>query len=756
MASRFIMSMPSSPLFRHRFLIISILLIWLGFATRLHHLDGDSLWMDEMNTARDVRNNQSFSVRDHPPLLYVLVSGSTYLFEESEFSLRLPSALAAVLAIPLLIRFGYLLGYPAAGLWAALLLNLLPFHLRYAQEARHYSLLMSISTATYILLWLALQKQKTKYFVGYSILTALNLYVHYGALAVLASQSILIAGWLILQLIKKQYRSVLNILLSSILVALLYIIQAPRLLIAVKNHSGETAVAGSGFVPLTTWLREILFAFSFYSHELSYLIAGFCLISLAIITIQKRWMTLAVLAAGLILPLLLIQLLHISRWAFPKYVIYMLPFYILGISITIDYGINWLQQKTFKNHSKGYAYIALPVFFSLFLILFPLLNDEYTYAERDWRSVADALEQRVGKDDIILAVTMDMKGFNQVSASLPFYLGQKSSDFTLLPANFLDSNAMQKLVHSDGNVWAVLFNRLVPIAFDESSGLQFEPYQGSLYLLEKPNQTGETLDEVINFYKQIIPLTVRPLPQCLLKKDLALLYIAKEDLLSAKQWFDDARTQCPTKIPSRYADQDFVLSIYPPLIEQYEAQGQRAEALRIAAELFQIDSKNESALETLAIFDVLEAFKTDDLQLSDEQAAMPVHIEKFSIPPNSEGIDVLLAHPPSSVSFEVQLPEEPALFYSRVAMHPESWYWEGNGSVFVVQIQTEDAPLTEIYRQHVSNDQSDRKWHEVRISLQQYAGQVVTFTLMTEPGPNLDFSGDWAGWESPLIMRDVP
>jgi hypothetical protein len=751
------MSMLSSLSFRQRFLIISILLIWLGFATRLHDLGGDSLWMDEMNTARDVRNQEQFSVRDHPPLLYVLITGTTYLFEESEFSLRLPSALAAVLAIPLLIRFGYLLRYPAAGLWAALLLILLPFHLRYAQEARHYSLLLSLSIATYLLLWLALRKRKTKYFVGYSILTALNLYVHYAALVVLASQSILIAGWFMLQLIKKQYRSILNIFLSAGLVVLLYVFQASRLLTAVKNHSGDTAVAGSGFVPLNIWLREILFAFSFYSHELSYLTLVFYLIGLALIIIQKRWTTLAFIVSGLFLPLLLIQLLHITRWAFPKYVIYMLPFYILGISITLDQGINWLQQKTFKNrHNKGYAYIALPVAFSLFLILFPLLNNEYTHITRDWRSVADTLEQKVGKDDIVLAVTMDMEGFNQVSATLPFYLEQKSSDFTLVPANYLDSNAVEMLLHSDANVWAVIFNRVVPIHFNESSGIQAEPFQGSLYLLEKPDQPGETFDEVIKLYEQLIPLTASPLPQCLLKKDLALLYITKQDLLSAKHWFEDAQTQCSAKIPARYGGQEFVLSIYPPLIEQYEAQGQKDEALQVAKELFQIDSKNESALNTLAIFDVLEAFKNDALQLSDAQAAMPVHIEQFAIPPNSEGVDVLLTHPPASVSFEVELPEEPALFYGRAAMHPESWHWGGNGSVFVVQIQTEDTPLTEIYRQHVSNDENDRKWHEVRIPLQQYAGQTVTFTLLTEPGPNVDFSGDWAGWESPLIMRDVP
>ena len=748
--------MLSSLLYRHRFLIISTILIWIGFATRLHHLGGDSLWMDEITTANVVRSGQLFSVRDRPPLLYILVTGTTYLFDGGEFSLRLPSALAAVLTIPLLIRFGTLLRYPAVGMWAALLLNLLPFHLRYAQEVRHYSLLLAFSLATYLLLWLALRKQKTIYFVGYGILTTLNLYTHYGALTVLASQSVLLAGWLGFYIIKKQYRDVLNIMLSAGIVVLLYAIQLPRLYAAIMNHSGETAVAGTGSVPLVTWLREILFAFSFNTHELSYVIAILCLIGFIIITVQRQWMALAFMVTGLILPLFLIQLLHISRWAFPKYVIYMLPFYILGISITIDYGVRWLGQKITKEHNKGYAYIAIPISLLLLLMLLPLLEDEYTYMERDWRSVANALGQKADDGDVILAVTMDMDGFNQVTASLPYYLEQELSDFTLLSANSLDSGELQELVHSNTKIWAVLFNRVMPITLNEQSDLQVKSFQGSLYLIENQEQIGNTFFEIVNIYKQLIPLTRAPMPQCLLKRDLALLYIIEQDFLSAKQWFEDAQVHCPDRISSNYSGKDLIPTIYLGLIKQFQSQGQQDKALLTSAQLFQIDSKSELALDTLAIFDVIEAFKNDELLLLNEQESTPIQIQKFSMPQNGDWGEVLLTHPPTSVSFEIQLPEEPTLFHSRVAMSPESWGWGGDGSEFVVQIQGEDTLTKDIYRQYVSNNQSDQGWHEVTIPLQQYAGQAVTFTLVAEPGPNGDFSGDWAGWESPIIMWDVP
>jgi hypothetical protein len=300
-----------------------------------------------------------------------------------------------------------------------------------------------------------------------------------------------------------------------------------------------------------------------------------------------------------------------------------------------------------------------------------------------------------------------------------------------------------------------LFNRVIPVTFDETSDIQVESFAGSLYLLDKPAQTNETFKEIINLHEQLIPLTAVPLPQCLLKRDLALLYVLNQDFLSAEQWFEDAQKQCPSQISSHYAGQDFVLSIYPNLIKQFERQGQQREALLTAGKLFQIDAKNEIALHTLAIFDVLAAFENGALLLADEQASEPVQIRRFSMPQNGDWGDVLLTHAPASVAFELQLPEEPALFYSRVAMSPDSWQWGGDGSEFVVEVQTENSPAQEVYRQYVSNLPPDQRWHEVKIPLHDYAGQTVTVTLSASPGMNGDFTGDWAGWASPFILWDV-
>ena len=115
-------------------LILSIALILLAFAVRLHDLAGDSLWFDEIQTTDVVaRGWAAFEGRrDHPGLYFLVTAGFYDSFGNKEFSVRLSSLIWGTLAIPLMIQAGRTLGRTSLGLWAALLLALSPFHLRYS------------------------------------------------------------------------------------------------------------------------------------------------------------------------------------------------------------------------------------------------------------------------------------------------------------------------------------------------------------------------------------------------------------------------------------------------------------------------------------------------------------------------------------------------------------------------------------------------------------------------------------------------
>ena len=62
----------------------------------------------------------------------------------------------------------------------------------------------------------------------------------------------------------------------------------------------------------------------------------------------------------------------------------------------------------------------------------------------------------------------------------------------------------------------------------------------------------------------------------------------------------------------------------------------------------------------------------------------------------------------------------------------------------------------DVFRHHVPNDESGHDWHDVYVPLTKYIGQTVMITLRTEVGPAGDGTGDWAGWEIPRLLWDMP
>ena len=132
----------------HTFTVLALLITLLGFAIRIHHLGGDSFWVDEIATVQTSRtlSGALAAERDHPPLTYLFTLIALGVSGESEFSARLPALFAGTMTLPLLALLGKRLGRPGAGLWAAFLLALAPFHLRFSQEAAALCLAAAVFT----------------------------------------------------------------------------------------------------------------------------------------------------------------------------------------------------------------------------------------------------------------------------------------------------------------------------------------------------------------------------------------------------------------------------------------------------------------------------------------------------------------------------------------------------------------------------------------------------------------------------------
>jgi mannosyltransferase len=168
-----------------RWLMIPI--VALAFAVRLYRLDVQSLWFDESLSALFASGPFAWGIRamleeglHHSPLYYVLLRPFAAL-GFSEFSLRFLSVALGVLTIPLLAQLGRLTVGSEAGLLAAFLLAINPFHVWYSQEARMYTLLVVASIGAMFFLARNLQSAKLRNWLGLALFVSMGINAHHFA-----------------------------------------------------------------------------------------------------------------------------------------------------------------------------------------------------------------------------------------------------------------------------------------------------------------------------------------------------------------------------------------------------------------------------------------------------------------------------------------------------------------------------------------------------------------------------------------------
>lgn len=146
------------------------LLTVVALALRLVHLGRFELWVDEAATwwfSRMVWHGDLASAalqEPTPPVYYALLGLLTQVLGESDWVLRLPSALAGAAAVPAVYWLGWRLFEGEVGRrvgWvAALFLAVHPLHVFYSREARVYTLLLLLTTLLFLALWRGLETER--------------------------------------------------------------------------------------------------------------------------------------------------------------------------------------------------------------------------------------------------------------------------------------------------------------------------------------------------------------------------------------------------------------------------------------------------------------------------------------------------------------------------------------------------------------------------------------------------------------------
>jgi mannosyltransferase len=211
-------------------LTLGILLV--AFVLRVYRLEAQSIWWDEghsiqMASAPLAQIPTLPGMDVHPPGYFVLLHQWMAIAGRSEFALRYLSVAFSLLAVALLIRFGWALaaraGGPRAGtsLAVGMLAALSPLYVAYAQEVRMYAVVTLFALASVYFQWRILKdwkigglegwkagrlaKQPSNFqpsrrdlliwpLAGYVLSTAASLYTHYFTLFLLLFQNL---AWLI-------------------------------------------------------------------------------------------------------------------------------------------------------------------------------------------------------------------------------------------------------------------------------------------------------------------------------------------------------------------------------------------------------------------------------------------------------------------------------------------------------------------------------------------------------------------------------
>ena len=176
-------------------LLLAVMLLVTGL--RLLNLSHQSLWLDEVDTVNTVhRVIPSLTMSGTtPPLYYIVMSWWMRLVPETEAMVRLPSVFFGIVSVALLFVLGRRLLGSRAGLIAALLMAVSPFHIHYSQEARAYSLMLLLTLLSWLALVRVLDRESPVRLVIWAVTTALMLFCHNYAVFLVAAQVVFVLIW---------------------------------------------------------------------------------------------------------------------------------------------------------------------------------------------------------------------------------------------------------------------------------------------------------------------------------------------------------------------------------------------------------------------------------------------------------------------------------------------------------------------------------------------------------------------------------
>lgn len=403
----------------------------LALGLRLHHLDYESLFMDEILQVSYYKGTFSevikgASLQQQPPLDY-LIGALFYKFSESDYMVRLPAALWGTGAVLLIMMLSKTFASWPIVAFSGLIMALSPYHIYFSQEARPYSIPVFFLLAMLISLQhlLTSNKIRTSNYLMFFILSfGFLLTRSLSPLATYVSLGIILIMKLVNDLVKNglaekktfypQQTHLIIVLLILLVSLLLYLPFFLKILHAGQKYLDATQVHDLAYFisKLSEFsFNDILKAWAVQLEPFALLFSVLYSLSLIFILNENnnnKYVLIRLLTVLLPLSFFIhytVFRVHTSAPFRPPYAIYILPLVLLLSSYSLEKIKLLLTHHCQKNVLKTVSIIASIMAISIAVIT--LTDFKSIRKKSNWKDVGEHLSKQYGIESLIIFSTLE-------------------------------------------------------------------------------------------------------------------------------------------------------------------------------------------------------------------------------------------------------------------------------------------------------------------------------------------------------------
>ncbi len=393
-----------------------LLVLLVSFVPRLHDLDRESLFMDEIRQVGYYKAPYSQVIhhaasQQQPPLDY-WIGHLLFKHYQTDFAARLPAALFGAFSVLLLFFLLRAICSVYVALFFSVLMGLLPFHIFYSQEARPYTIALFFLLA-FLLALESVMLRKARGFVPLLLLTCVcTLFLYSRTLFPLCVFSVafflMLVSWF--QASRKQegywsaaHASVICSLLLAFLIylpVLLGILDAGQgYLDRETQHGVSQGLQNFSFLPLWQAYAAQFEPFEFIILPLA-LLGGYFSFSARLVPEKPQLQFYTCLLVGVVILNFMVFSLKSSSPFRPPYAFYIMPLSLLLAAHATETLHALLRERLSITQVRLVSAIAVivPLVFTLLV-----LADFKNHANKtDWRGLSEFSRSNFSESDIVI------------------------------------------------------------------------------------------------------------------------------------------------------------------------------------------------------------------------------------------------------------------------------------------------------------------------------------------------------------------